>query len=80
MKYKLLIIAVALGVIGAAVEAACTLAYGRASYHHIGRYGAQLPSFLVGASRADNHGIERDLQSPDCRGLARRRGVIAERD
>ncbi len=79
MKYKLLIIAVALGVIGAAVGGGLYLAY-PVQVTTLAGYGAQLPSFLVGTSRHDNHGIERGLQSPDCRALACRRGVIAERD
>jgi hypothetical protein len=79
MMYKLLIIAVALGVIGAAVGGGLYLAY-PVQITTLAAMARQLPSFLVGASRHDNHGIERGLQSPDFCGLARRRGVIAERD
>ena len=62
MKYKLLIIAGALGVTGAAIGGALYLAY-PVQVSTLGRYGAQLSSFLVRTSRHDNHGIERGLQS-----------------
>ena len=62
MKYKLLIIAGALGVTGAAVGGGLYLAY-PVQVTTLAGYDAQLSSFLVGASRHDNHGIERGLQS-----------------
>ena len=79
MKYKLLIIAVALGVTGAAVAGALYLAY-PVQVTTLGRYGTELFYFLVRASRHDNHGIECGLQSPGCGAPACGRGVIAERD
>ena len=78
MIKKLLIIAVALGVIGAAAGGGLYYAY-PVQVTTLAAMAHNYRSFLVGASRHDNHGIERGLQSADCCALACGRGVIAER-
>ena len=74
---KILLLVGALIVAGAAVGGGAVLRLPGPG-HHIGRYGAQLSSFLVGASRHDNHGIERGLQERRGR-CARSAAALAER-
>ena len=61
IKYKLLIIAGALGVTGAAIGGALYLAY-PVQVSTLGGSDAQLSYFLVRTSRHDNDGIELSLQ------------------
>ena len=77
MKYKLLIIAVALGVTGAAVGGGLYLAY-PVQVTTLAAMARNYLHFLVRASRHDNHGIERGLQRRrGCCVLACRRGVTS---
>ena len=80
MRHKLLIIAGALVVIGAAVGGGLYLRLPGPGVHICGS-DPQLFYFLVCASRHDNDGIESGLQRHrGCCALASRRGAIAEHD